>query len=190
MTSSEIEDRLEVLGRGPVFVDESGRRHGRVRLVGRALGGLVALYVVLVLFGLTGSVSLPVVHFGDVPRLGPAAQGVLERRGKLVPFAGGPKLVDSPRGAAVARTAKSTGSNVNSSRPGAPAPVVVPPHGGGSVPGVPPAIGTGVPTTLAPVTTVPSPPTTVQQGPPTTRPHGHGNGNGPPTSVPGKGHRP
>ena len=51
----ETSDQLPAISpRGPVFVDESGRRHRRVKMIGLGVVGLVAAYVILVVAAFIG----------------------------------------------------------------------------------------------------------------------------------------
>src|SRR5258708_13242177 len=47
-----------------VFVDESGRRRAHARVVARTIVGGAGIYVLIVIAGLTSSVSLPGAHLG------------------------------------------------------------------------------------------------------------------------------
>jgi hypothetical protein len=53
----------------PVFVDDSGRRLARARLIVRLCVCMVGAYGVLVAIGLAGSASWPALHLADLGRL-------------------------------------------------------------------------------------------------------------------------
>jgi hypothetical protein len=71
-----------------VFVDESGRRRARARVVMRTLVGCAAIYVLVVIAGLTSSVSLPGVHLGVLAQAPPGREqaGRLGARSKVLPL--------------------------------------------------------------------------------------------------------
>jgi hypothetical protein len=176
---------------GPVFVDDSGRRHARVRILIRAGTGLVAVYVVLVVVGLAGSATLPVLHLTDLGRLHvpSAATPRLGRGSKAVALPAalqpGGKANNRARVASANRSARARGGNASNSG-GTPTPG--PGDGPTSVtPGstaqptttattrpapattAPPQTSTTAPTATTTTTLVHGPPTSTQHGPPSTR---------------------
>ena len=162
-----------------VFVDESGRRRAVARIVARFVVAGAFIYVFVVVAGLTGSVSLPGVHLGELKRaapgdahasaLGPGSKVVSlpaalkPRRSKLVAA----PIATVPGGAHVA--------------PGAPNP-----PGATGATGSTPSTSRGATTTLPTPTTTATPLVTT-----TTRPHGRPTTtttpHGPPSTVPGQG---
>jgi hypothetical protein len=181
----------------PVFVDDSGRRRGRLRIVGRVLVVGLGLYVAVVAAALTGSLSLPVAHLGEVRPPREVAHGTLGEDARVMPLprALAPPNADHAAIGVVSGTTMPSGGLVSA----------VPGSGGSPSAGrdrqtrdvaatepdvvssrtpVPVSSPTFVSRTTVPavVTPVPAPTTTVAT-PPTTREHG----NGPPTSHPGNG---
>jgi predicted lipid-binding transport protein (Tim44 family) len=71
-----------------VFVDESGRRRARTRILARTIVAGALLYVLIVIAGLTGSVSFPGVHLGVLGHVatGRAQASRLGPRSKAVPL--------------------------------------------------------------------------------------------------------
>jgi hypothetical protein len=167
-----------------VFVDESGRRRARTRVVARVLVGGALVYVLVVIAGLTGSVSLPGVHLGELRRAAPGHN----RSSALGP---GSKVVSlpaalRPRRSKVAAARITTAPPHSGVAPGA----TNGPDGSGSGPG---ATNT-TPNTSPVATTAPSNPTTTQPlVTTTTKPHGRPtttttpHGGGPPSTKPGLG---
>jgi hypothetical protein len=160
-----------------VFVDESGRRRARTRVVARTLVGAAGIYVLVVLAGLTSAVSLPGVHLGVLAQVAPGREHAsrLGERSKVL------SLPAALKGARRAAGARSPGDNApgRSTAPGA--------HGSnagtettGSTPSSKRATTTTKPssvtTTSLPVTT-----TTRHHGQPTSTSHG------PPSTKPGVG---
>src|SRR4029079_7226772 len=50
----------------PVFVDDSGRRRARLRIVVRIVVGVLGLYVALAAVSLVAPVSFPIAHLGNL----------------------------------------------------------------------------------------------------------------------------
>src|SRR4051794_6080365 len=95
MTTSPQEAGSADSAKRPVFVDDTGRRLARVRVLVRAAIAVVGLYVVLVVVGLAGSVSLPALHLVDLGR--PATPStVVPRLGKGSGAAGLPAALGPP----------------------------------------------------------------------------------------------
>jgi hypothetical protein len=168
-----------------IFVDESGRRRARARVVARVLVAGALIYVLVVIAGLTGSVSLPGVHLGELKRAeqNPARSNALGPGSKVLslPAALKPrrsKLAAAPIAAAPGGSGFARGTTS-------------PPGGSGaSAPGVTsttPSTHPGATTTLPSPTTTPPPLVTTT----TTRPHGRPTTtttpHGPPSTLPGKG---
>jgi hypothetical protein len=154
-----------------VFVDESGRRRARTRIVARFLVAGAFVYVFVVIAGLTGSVSLPGVHLGELKRAAPGHK----RSSALGP---GSKVVSLPAALKPRRTEIAA------------APIATAPGGAGVAPGAAspttagsgatrptPSTSRGATTTLPPLVTT----TTKPHGPPTSTTHG------PPATKPGLG---
>jgi hypothetical protein len=172
-----------------VFVDESGRRRARTRIVARFLVAGAFIYVFVVIAGLTGSVSLPGVHLGELKRAAPgdARASALGPGSKVVSLPAALK----PRGSKIAAPA-ATLSGSPGVAPGATSPTTA--GSGASVAGTGPTPTTqpGATTTL-PTTTLPGPATT--STPPattTSRPRGRSTTttttpHGPPSTLPGQG---
>lgn len=175
----------------PVFVDDSGRRRARLRIVVRVVVGILGLYLALAVGSLVVPVSFPIAHLGNLgvlPRhrqnatLGPQSKEAA-LPAALQPNAGNPQ----------APTATTVGTPPNSA-PGSTTP------GGGIVPPgqTTPSATTTIPTsqtttvtTAPPVATTTTPRTT---GRPTTStlPHGPSTTgkHGPPSTTPGRGSNP
>lgn len=188
-------------GTRPVFVDDTGRRRTRLRLVGRVMVALLGLYAALVIVGLTGSVSFPGVHLAELGRVADKTHHVQLGRGSAqikVPALAGAATANrssatpdrkSTAGSSPARNASSSGPQAPG-RTGVIVPVTLP---------VPATTPTGSPTTVAhgrpsrsattTTTTAPTATTTSVPGPPTTT-RTHGQGPPTTTSNPGKGTRP
>jgi hypothetical protein len=163
-----------------VFVDESGRRRARTRVVARTLVGAAGIYVLVVIAGLTSAVSLPGVHLGVLAQVAPGREHAnrLGERSKVLSL---PAALKGARRAAGARS-PGDASPGRSTAPGA--------HGpGGSNAGTETTGSTpssnGATTTTKPssVTTTSLPVTT------TTRHHGQptSTSHGPPSTKPGVG---
>ena len=185
---------------GPVFVDDTGRRRTRLRAVGRTLVVLAGLYVLLLVGGLTGSLSLPGAHLADVGRIATGAEkialGAGSREVRIPALSSSSSVasksskrttIASPAaslsGAAHGVAGRGSQPNTATGSPGLATPAV-------SIPGVSPTTAgpaSSSPTTAGSTATSPTtvPTTTTSVNLPT-RTHGHG----PPTSVPGKGHKP
>jgi hypothetical protein len=168
-----------------VFVDASGRRRARARTVARMLVAAAGIYVLVVLAGLTGSVSLPGVHLGELHR-------VAGGRAHSSPLGPGSKVLALPKGLG-ARPSAADGTpsatltpGTFGATPGATSPVPGR-SGSGVVPGTTsqtPGAGHRPTTTTrpaSPTTTLPVTTTTKRHGPPTTTSHG------PPSTTPGQG---
>ncbi|MDQ1461868.1 MAG: hypothetical protein QOI08_3352 [Actinomycetota bacterium] len=182
MKASPPEKESPLRADTPVFVDDSGRRLARARVVIRGGVVLVGAYVVLVVIGLTGSATLPALHLADLGRL-PAPSASAARLGK------GSKAVALPaalRPGGSAKGALRSASNASGRSRASHGTAVI--GGSGSAGGVPtpgsaappattPTLG-NTPTTLPPqttattATTVATTTTTRAHGPPTSRPHG------------------
>jgi hypothetical protein len=177
----------------PIFVDDSGRRRARVRVVVRVVVGILGLYVALAAISLVAPVSFPIAHLGKL--------GVLPRHRQNATL--GPQSKEAALPAALQPSEKGTGgTQVPTARTSAtstpgrttPSGVVVPPgqtttpSGATTIPTSRTTTATTAPTTD---TTATTPPTT---GPPstTTLPHGSSTtgAHGPPSSTPGKGSKP
>jgi hypothetical protein len=169
-----------------VFVDESGRRRARTRIVARTIVAGAGIYVLVVIAGLTGSVSLPGAHLGvlggsasgraSASRLGPGSKAV------PLPSALRRKHSTTTSTRAVATPPRGLGSapGATSSLPGG---AIGPTHGQPS-PGNPTTTTTRPTPTTTPTTTTTTPPvttTTKVHGPPTSTVHG------PPVTKPGLG---
>ncbi|MDQ1511268.1 MAG: hypothetical protein QOG50_3112 [Actinomycetota bacterium] len=160
-----------------VFVDESGRRRARLRILARTIVAAAGIYVLVVIAGLTGSVSLPGVHLGV---LGHAAAG----RAHASRLGRGSNAVPLP---AALRPKGSTAKSTRARKPSQSAPGATSPASGPSIGTAPAAPSAGIPATTAgpkaPTTTTPlvTTTTTKAHGPPTTTAHG------PPLTKPGLG---
>jgi hypothetical protein len=165
-----------------VFVDESGRRRARTRFVARVLVAGALVYAFVVIAGLTGSVSLPGVHLGELKRAAPGHA----RASALGP---GSKVISLPAAlkprrsniAAARHAAELAGSGAVSG--------TTSPSGGAAGPS-PGATTTTPGTSRGATTTLPSPTTTVAPVTTTTRPHGRPTTtttpHGPPSTLPGQ----
>jgi len=159
-----------------VFVDESGRRRNRTRFVARAIVAGALLYVLIVIAGLTGSVSLPGVHLGVLghvttgraraSRLGPGSKALplpseLQPKGSRAPRT---PLASPSRGTTGSAPGASTGTN----------PAQLTPSTGNRTATT---AGPSSPTTSTPLVTT------------TTRVHGRSTStvHGPPSTKPGVG---
>ena len=170
----------------PVFVDDSGRRRARLRIVVRVVVGMLVLYTALAAVSLVAPVSLPIAHLGDL--------GVLPRHRQRATL--GPLSKEVPLPAALAPSRTGTGdrqtptattigtSQTTTPSATTPAGVIVPPGQ------TSPSAATTIPTSrTTPVTTAPgvdtttTPPTTGRSST-STLPHG------PPSTTPGKGSKP
>jgi hypothetical protein len=160
-----------------VFVDASGRRRARTRTGARVLVAGAGIYVLVVVAGLTGSVSLPGVHLGELHR-------VTRGRTHSGPLGPGSKVLALPKGLGARR----------SSADGTPSATVVTPRASDATPrATSPAPGAAPgttittpgaghrPTTRPATTTLPVTSTTKRRGPPTSTVHG------PPSTNPGQG---
>jgi hypothetical protein len=210
MASSALSPLKPTGTASPVFVDDSGRRHLRVRWVTRALVALLVGYVALTAAGLMGSVSLPIVHVGEV--------GVLPAQRRHGHLGAGSRASALPSaiaaGSAIAGLGVPTATTgaAQSTASASPAAPSLNDRVGRS------AVSPGGPTTVQlPVTVSPStgrsattvPGTTVATTPrqstsTTSRPHGPSStpstshvpsstpttSHGPPSTTPGKGSRP
>jgi hypothetical protein len=159
-----------------VFVDESGRRRARTRVVARIIVAAAGIYVLVVIAGLTGSVSLPGVHLGV---LGHAATG----RAQASRLGPGSKAVPLP---AALRPKGSRPKSTRALKPPHSAPGATSPASGPSIGPAPAAPSAGIPAPTAgpkaPTTTIPPITTTTRaHGPPTSTAHG------PPSTKPGVG---
>lgn len=166
----------------PVFVDESGRRRARTRVVARILVAGALVYVLVVIAGLTGSVSLPGVHLGELKRAapGPARSSALGAGSKVISLPAALK----PRRSKIAAAPIATAPGGAGVAPG----VTSPPNGSGSGPG---ATGTTPKTSPGATTTPSNPTTTTPLVTTTTKPHGRPTAtttpHGPPSTKPGLG---
>jgi hypothetical protein len=163
-----------------VFVDASGRRRARARTGARILVAGAGVYVLFVIAGLTGSVSLPGIHLGELHH---AAGG----RAQASPLGPGSKVFALPKGLGARRSAvhgtppatvvtpgtSDAAPSATSPAPGAAPGTTIKTPGAGHRPTT--TTRPSTPTTL-PVTT-----TTKRRGPPTTTIHG------PPSTKPGQG---
>jgi hypothetical protein len=162
----------------PVFVDQSGRRHARTRIVARTIVAGAGIYVLVVIAGLTGSVSLPGAHLGVLrhPASGRANASRLGPGSKAVP------LPSALRNKPKSTRAVATSPGDSGSAPGATSPLP-----GGTIGTDPaqPSPGNGTTTTAGPASPTTTPPsvttTTKAHGPPTSTTHG------PPSTKPGLG---
>jgi len=176
----------------PVFVDDSGRRSARVRIVVRLIVAMLGLYVALAAFSLVAPVSFPIAHLGNL--------GLLPRHRQNATL--GPRIKEAPLPAALAGTGNGsgtapggadvpTGTTLPSSQPTTPGGSA---HAGVTVPPALSSTATTHPTATTTTATTPrshttttvggSTTTTHPNGPPTTGPHG------PPSKTPGKGSKP
>jgi hypothetical protein len=175
------------IGATPVFVDDSGRRRERVRIAGRVVVVAFAMYGVLVAIALTGSLSLPVVHLGEVGGL-PARvrQSALGRTSQRTPLPAALAPARAPSGGLIGRVVSPTlPGRAGAGRHAFPVVSAATTTTASSVPAANHGKSQKFVTTVPP-TTAPSPVTsTSTPHPPTTR-----QGHGPPTSVPGKGKGP
>jgi hypothetical protein len=165
-----------------VFVDESGRRRARTRVVARILVAGAFVYAFVVIAGLTGSVSLPGVHLGELKRAAPghARSSTLGPGSKVISL----PAVLKPRPSKIAAARGATDQAGAGVAPGTTSPSG---GAGGSAPGATtPTPGTSPGAT----TTLPSPTTTVAAVTTTTRPHGRPTttttAHGPPSTLPGQ----
>ncbi|MDQ1481740.1 MAG: hypothetical protein QOI44_2601 [Actinomycetota bacterium] len=165
-----------------VFVDESGRRRARTRVVARVLVAGALVYAFVVIAGLTGSVSLPGVHLGELKRAAPGHA----RSSALGP---GSKAISLPAELAPRRSKIAAARRATEQAGAGVAPGTTSPSGGvgGSAPGA----TTSTPGTSAgATTTLPSPTTTVAAVTTTTRPHGRPTTtttpHGQPSTLPGQ----
>ena len=174
----------------PVFVDDSGRRRARLRIVVRVVVAVLGLYVVLAAASLVAPVSFPIAHLGNL--------GVLPRHRQNATL--GPQSKEAalpaalqPSGAAPGNAQLPTGTTIGTSQTFAPGTTT--PSGGAvppgqstnpSTPSTNPSSRTTTVTTPTSVTTPTTQPasTTVPHGPPTTGTHG------PPSTTPGNGSKP
>jgi hypothetical protein len=163
-----------------VFVDESGRRRARTRIVARSLVGAAGIYVLVVIAGLTSAVSLPGVHLGVLAHVAPGREHAsrLGERSKVLslpaalkgaPRAGGaPAPSDTPPGRSTTPQANAPGGS----------------NGGAATTGSTPSTNDATTTTkpsAATTTSLPVTTTTTSHGPPTSTIHG------PPSTKPGIG---
>jgi hypothetical protein len=160
-----------------VFVDESGRRRAHTRLLARAVVAGAGIYVLIVIAGLTGSVSLPGVHLGV---LGHAAAG-RAHASRL-----GPKSKTLPLPSALQpKSARARSTPTTKTSPAATTLATDAPTGANPAQGTPGTGNHAIPTTgpSSPTTrsTLPVTTTTTAHGRPTTTAHG------PPSTKPGLG---
>lgn len=178
----------------PVFVDDSGRRRARVRIVVRVVVGMLGLYLALAVGSLVVPVSFPIAHLGNL--------GVLPRHRENATL--GPQSKEAalpaalqPSGAGTGTPQVPTATTIGTSQPSGPGSTT--PAGGIVPPGQTttpsattiPTSGSTTVTTAPSVDTTTTPPTT---GRPTTStlPHGPSTtgAHGPPSTTPGKGSKP
>ncbi|MDQ1449134.1 MAG: hypothetical protein QOC79_2105 [Actinomycetota bacterium] len=164
-----------------VFVDESGRRRARTRVVARILVAGALVYAFVVVAGLTGSVSLPGVHLGELKRAAPGHA----RSSALGP---GSKAISLPAALTPRRSKIAAARRATAQASAGVAPGTTSPSGGagGSAPGATASPGTSPGAS----TTLPSPTTTVAAVTTTTRPHGRPTTtttpHGQPSTLPGQ----
>ena len=179
---------------GTVFVDDTGRRRARFRVVGRIILGLLGVYLAMVIAGLTGSLSLPAVRLGDLGRLPTGARRVTlgpSSRETRLPAAFSPPAGARDQGGNVGNVESSPADTPGRPGFGKPAGFATGPEPGPVTSAAPNASPTA---TLAPSpsTTIARTPTTLDRStttspsPPTTRAHEHG----PPSTMPAKSHKP
>lgn len=169
-----------------VFVDESGRRRARTRIVARALVAAAGVYVLIVFVGLTGSVDLPGVHLGELERSAPgrAQTSALGPGSKIVSLPGALKARSGAADAAPSATSPgnsgvapgAAGPSAGGSDGAAPGAGSTPTTGPGNAPTTTTSAGS---TTTLPVTTTTrlhGPPTSTARGPSTTTKPGQGKG--------------
>ena len=163
-----------------VFVDESGRRRARARVVARALVGAAGIYVLVVIAGLTSAVSLPGVHLGVLAQVEPGREhpSRLGRTSKVLSL---PAALKGARRGVGAQSPSDTAPG-RSTAPGANAPRG--PNGGTETTGGTPKSNDATTTTKpssATTTSLPVTTTTKHRGQPTSTSHG------PPSTKPGIG---
>jgi hypothetical protein len=156
-----------------VFVDESGRRRARTRVVARTLVGGAGVYVLVVIAGLTSAVSLPGVHLGVLARVAPGREhaGPLGSGSKVLSLPAALKPRPHARAAAPSKTtaprsgAAPGGSNGSTDPTG-----TTPGTNDGATTTTRPSSATS--TTLAVTTTTKhhGQPTSTSHGPPSTKP--------------------
>jgi hypothetical protein len=170
----------------PVFVDESGRRRARTRFLARTIVAGAGIYALVVIAGLTGSVSLPGVHLGELARVAPgrARSSPLGPASKVVSLPAALKPGPSTVGAAPSETTSGgSGGAQGTAGPQSGA-------AGGATAGPTTTQGPTTTSHRATTTTNPSPSTTTSTLPvTTTTKHGPrtSTSHGPPSTTPGQG---
>jgi hypothetical protein len=173
----------------PVFVDDSGRRRARLRIVVRVVVGILGLYLVLATASLVAPVSFPIAHLGNLGVLPRHRQNAtLGPRSKEAPLPPALRPTGGAPGNPQVPTATTIGTS-QTSTPGSTTPAGIVPPGQSTTPAtrstIPTSQTTTAPSSVTTTSTKGRPTaTTLPHGPSTTGPHG------PPSTTPGKGSKP
>ena len=163
-----------------VFVDESGRRRARARVVARTIVGGAGIYVLIVIAGLTSSVSLPGAHLGLLSHVasGRAHSSRLGAGSKVISLPAALKRRHSTHGA---RPSGTTAARGGTTAPGATGPAAGGSNGTSQTTSATTSSGNRSTTSSPTPTSQPVTTTTKNHGPPTSTAHG------PPSTKPGVG---